>query len=98
MAKRNSSAANNSPIPTKSAEFAASAHGRRSAVSLASNMTDNDPFTLTKREPNPVKAKLSCPSLSAAGGLIPYRGSSKRNSPFGAFVGDEIDAILREKD
>ena len=60
--------------------------------------SDSDPFTLTKRQPNPVDMKLS--RLSG-----PRRRPDPISSPlkgelalWRAFLGDEIDAILRDKD
>jgi hypothetical protein len=62
------------PSPRVSARLHMAADPRWSSA-FAANMPDSDPFTLTKRQPNPVKTKLSRPS---------YRRHSKRNSPFGA--------------
>ena len=60
------------------------AGGPQSSTSLAANMpSDGDPFTLTKRQPNPVYVKLSHLRVPA-GDPIRYRRRSKANSPSGA--------------
>jgi hypothetical protein len=60
------------------------AGGPRSSASLAANMpSDGDPFTLTKRQPNPVTMKLSSFWVPASV-LIRYRRRSKANSYSGA--------------
>ena len=60
------------------------AGGPRSSASLAANMpSDGDPFTLTKRQPNPVTMKLSHLRVPASV-LIRYRRRSKANSYSGA--------------
>ena len=60
------------------------AGGPQSSISLAANMpSDGDPFTLTKRQPNPVYVKLSHLRVFA-GDPIRYRRRSKANSPYGA--------------
>jgi hypothetical protein len=60
------------------------AGGPQSSTSLAANIpSDRDPFTLTKRQSNPVYVKLSHLRIPA-GDPIRYRRRSKANSHFGA--------------
>ena len=60
------------------------AGGPQSSTSLAANMpSDGDPFTLTKRQSNPVYVKLSHLRVPT-GDPIRYRRRSKANSHSGA--------------
>jgi hypothetical protein len=59
------------------------AGGSRSSTLLAANMPDSDPFTPTRRQPNPVNMKMSRLWVPA-GDPIRYRRRSKPNSPSGA--------------
>ena len=74
------------------------AAGPQSSISLATKtLSDSDPFTLTMRQPNPLDIEMSTSGHRRRPGPIssPIRGEL---ALWRAFVADEIDAILRDKD
>jgi hypothetical protein len=59
------------------------AAGPQSSISLATKtLSDSDPFTLTRRQPNPLDIEMSL--RVPAGDLVRYRRRSEANSPYGA--------------
>ena len=101
MAKRNPPATNISPGPIESVGFGAPANGRRPAVV---DLVGGE-YALRRRSVHPDEA----PTQSRQYETEPPPGLRRRPDPISsplkgelalwrAFLGDEIDAILRDKD
>ena len=101
MAKRNPSATNISPGPIESAGVGAPAHGRRPAVV---DLVGGE-YALRRRSVHPDEAPTQSRRYETEPPLGPRRRPDPISSPlkaelalWRAFLGDEIDAILRDKD